>query len=92
MKKIIINEISYEIIKDNDNIINIEQLNEMVTDYFINYDYIVGDIAYNRLRLKGFNDKENANFNKINDYSKVDFYIENKCAFGCKYFIIKKVK
>lgn len=91
MKKIIINEISYEVLKDNDNIINVEQLNEMVTDYFINYDYIVGDVAYSHLRLKGFNEKTNAGFNKINDYSLIDNYIENKCAYGCKFFIIKKL-
>ena len=31
---------------------------EKYTSYFENYDYIVGDIAYSKLRLKGFNNKE----------------------------------
>ena len=35
------------------------------------YDYIVGDIAYSKLRLKGFNNKSNKNFNKINDYKNI---------------------
>ena len=28
----------------------------------------------------------------INDYSKLDDYIKNSCAYGCKYFLLKKVK
>ena len=36
-----------------------EMFKERYTSYFENYDYIVGDIAYSKLRLKGFNKKEN---------------------------------
>ena len=43
------------------------------------------------LRLKGFNDKSNKNFNKINDFSKLDEYLEKNCAYGCKYFVLKKL-
>lgn len=86
-----INGVNYEVIKDDNNTCNEEQLKEMVTDYFLNYDYIVGDWSYNKLRLKGFNNKNNKNFNKINDYSKLDEYLENNCAYGCKYFVLKKL-
>lgn len=61
------------------------------TDYFENYDYIVGDIAYSKLRLKGFNKKNNKSINKINDYENLKKYIKENCAFDCKYFVLEKI-
>ena len=87
----VINNIKYEIIKDDNHTCDEELLKEMMTDYFASYDYIVGDWSYNKLRLKGFNDKSNKNFNKINDFSKLDEYLEKNCAYGCQYFVLKKL-
>jgi uncharacterized protein YutD len=67
-----------------------ETFKEKYTSFFDEYDYIVGDIAYSKLRLKGFNKKENKNFNKINDFENVDKYIKENCAYGCRYFILEK--
>ncbi len=82
----------YKVIKDEDKTIDISMLEEMMTDYFDCYDYIVGDWAYNKLRLKGFNKKNNKFYKEINDYNKVDSYIKNNCAYGCKYFILEKLE
>ncbi len=90
MKEVLINNIKYKIIKDEKNGFNLEETTSKLTDYFYNYDYVVGDWAYGKLRLKGFNKKNNKNFNVINDYNKVDKYINENCAYGCKYFIIEK--
>lgn len=67
-----------------------KEVEDIITDYFKDYDYILGDWAYNKLRLKGFCDKENSLFNSYNDYSKIKDYLKNNCAFECKYFILKK--
>lgn len=64
---------------------------EKYTDYYENYDYIVGDIAYSKLRLKGFNKKGNKNLNKVNDYRNLKKYIEENCAYNCKYFVLEKI-
>ena len=61
-------------------------------DYFHYFDYILGDWSYGKLRLKGFCDKSNPKFNKINDYATKESYITNDCAYNCKYFVLKKVK
>lgn len=87
-----LNNIEYEIEKNEKDAIDEEVLKEAVTDYFNNFDYIVGDWAYGKLRLKGFNDKKNKNFKAFNDYSQVDKYIKDFCAYGCKYFILKKIE
>jgi uncharacterized protein YutD len=52
----------------------------------------VGDWAYGKLRLKGFNDKSNKNFKPINDIKNVDNYIKKYCAYGCRYFILKVIE
>ena len=81
----------YELIKDSRNGYDSEALTEKFTDYFVDYDYIVGDWAYGKLRLKGFNEKGNKNYKKLNDISLLDEYIEKYCAYGCKYFVLKKI-
>ena len=90
MKELIINSIKYEIVKDVNDAIDKEEVEAKLTDYFYEYDYVVGDWAYSKLRLKGFYDSKNAKVSKINDIKNVDNYIKNYCAYGCKYFILKK--
>jgi len=92
MKNIIINNISYNVIKDVKDAIDITLLTDKITDYYDSFDYIVGDWAYGKVRLKGFNKKENKNFKPSNDIAKVDEYLKNNCAYGCRYFILEKNK
>lgn len=90
--KIIINNIEYDVIKNVGDAIDIEEITKCMTDYFDNFDYIFGDYAYGKLRLKGFNDKENKNCKPYNDIATLDEYIEKYCAFGCRHFVISRGK
>ena len=85
-----INNHTYEVIKNEKDAIDNEVLEEKITEYYDDFDYIFGDWAYGKLRLKGFNDKGNKNFKPINDYKNTDIYIKDYCAFGCRHFILKK--
>jgi uncharacterized protein YutD len=89
--KVLIENTEYEIIKDFREGFNKEDFINRCTDYFFPYDFIVGDYAYGKLRLKGFYDDKNPKSTKINKYSNVDKYIKDNCAYGCKYFIAKKM-
>ena len=80
----------YKLIKDYKEAFNEEEFKNKVTEYFIDFDYIVGDIAYDKLRLKGFTKKNNKLNNAINDFDNVNKYIKENCAYGCKYFILEK--
>ena len=91
MKKIKIDEQEYEVIKDEKEAIDKDLLAEKITDYFDDYDYIVGDWAYGKLRLKGFYDRDNKKAKDHNNIDNVKKYIEEKCAYGCKWFEIKKI-
>ena len=91
MKKIKINDVEYEVVKDVNDGIDKEVLEEKITDYFDDFTYIVGDWAYGKVRLKGFFDSDDKRCKKINDIATLDSYIETKCAYGCKWFVLKKV-
>ena len=80
----------YKLIENYNDAFNEEEVKNKVTEYFEDYDYIVGDIAYSKLRLKGFTKKGNKLNNKINDFSRVKDYIKDNCAYGCKYFILER--
>lgn len=86
------NNIKYSLEHDDGKIFDYDLVKELVTDYFISYDYILFDMAYNKLRLKGFCDKNNKKYKEINDFSKLNDYIKNYCAEGCKWFYLKKIK
>ena len=92
--KILIKDKEYKLVENYRDCFDINAVNEMLkdVDYFDEYDYILGDYAYDKLRLKGFNKKENEAVNNINNYEKIKEYIDNYCSYGCKYFIIEKVK
>ena len=92
MKKIILENNEYELIEDNGDCFNESEMHDKYTDYFYDFDYILGDYAYNKLRLKGFCEKDNKRYNKINDYNTKDEYLKKLCAYKCKYFVLKKVK
>ena len=91
-KKIVINNKNYEIIKNYRDAFLEEEFISKCTDYFYDYDYIVGDIAYGKLRLKGFYDPKNKKAKKINNYKDVEKYLQNNCAVDCRHFIVKKLE
>lgn len=92
MEIVKVNGKNYQVMRNVKEALNVSELEEKLTDYFDDFDYIVGDIAYGKLRLKGFNSKTNKNFKPINDVDKVEEYIKNQCAYGCRWFMISEIK
>ena len=90
MKKIVLNGNEYEIIKDYKHAFEEEEFIEKFTDYFDDYNYILGDYSYDKLRLKGFYHKENKNCKEYNNYEQIQEYLKNYCSYECKYYILEK--
>lgn len=86
-----VNGVKYTVMRNVRDALNVNELEEKLTEYFDDFDYILGDYAYGKLRLKGFNNKDNKNFRTYNDIDKLDNYIVNNCAYGCRHFVISKV-
>lgn len=87
-----LNDFEYELIENYKDAFDLEAVLNRITDYYDDYDYIVGDFAYGKLRLKGFCDKNNKLYKEYNDISKKDEYVKKECAYDCKYFVLKKIK
>lgn len=90
MREIILNNQKYKLIKNYKDAFNEEEVINKFTDYFDVFDYVVGDIAYGKLRLKGFYNSNNKKVSKINNFTDVDKYLQNNCAVECKHFILEK--
>lgn len=58
-----------------------------VEECYDNYEYIVGDISSDILRLKGFD--KNPNSKKY--FGLIDEYIEKSCPFQCPYYVVKRI-
>lgn len=90
MKIVKIEDREYEIITNYKNGYDEEAFINRYTDYFDDFDYVVGDWAYGKLRLKGFYDKNNEKCKEINNYDNLESYLKENCAFDCAYFVAKQ--
>ena len=74
------NGFKYSIVDNYKDAIDEELLSSKITDYW----------AYNKLRLKGFYEDSNPKALSYNKISTLDNYLKTKCAYGCKWFCLKK--
>lgn len=91
-KIITLENVDYEVVSNYKNAFCMEDLEERYTEYFLDFDYILGDYSYDSLRLKGFFDSKNKQCRKLNDIDDLDQYIQKYCAYECRYFLLKKTK
>ena len=91
-KEYLLNDNKYILEKDEYDCFDYSLVKDLFTEYFNDYDYVLGDFAYNKLRLKGFCEKTNKKFNKTNNIKDLDSYIKNYCAYNSKWFLLKKIK
>lgn len=90
MKSYNINGQEYTLEKNYRDGFDLEEVTSKLTDYFMGYDYVVGDWAYGKLRLKGFYDSSNKNVKDINNIKNLEKYLTDYCAKNCKHFVIKR--
>ncbi len=91
MKTYDINQSKYELTKNFRDGFELSEVESKLTDYFEDFDYVVGDWAYGKLRLKGFYKSGSKKTKPINDIAILDKYLEDNCAKNCRYFVIKKI-
>lgn len=92
MKNIELNCNKYVLEKNVNDCFNKNEVEDLMTSYFDDFDYILGDYAYEKLRLKGFCNKSNPRFSEINDINFCDQYIEDYCSYKTNYFLLKKIE
>lgn len=82
----------YQLVKEDNHCFSYQAVEEKITDYFLPFDYILGDYAYDKLRLKGFYDKTSKNVKEYNDIGNLETYKHDHCAYGANTFLLKKQK
>lgn len=90
MEKIVLNDIEYTLEKNYKDAFVLDEVVDLCTDYFVDFDYIFGDYSYSKLRLKGFYDNSNKKVKNINNIKELDNYLKDYCSYDCKYFLLKK--
>ena len=82
--------IEYKLIENFKEAFDIDMMEERYTDYLLKYDYIVGDIAYEKLRLRGFYDDHRKGIPIDMKISNLEDYLVEFCNFGSKYFVFER--
>ena len=86
--KIMINGRKYEILTNVKDALDIEMLKEKYDPFLDQYDYLVGDISSEHLRLKGFYDEKDRVTIDKKANAIVD-YLEEYCNPGSAYFVLR---
>lgn len=69
----------------------IEKLKERFSQILTKYDYIVGDIGYDQLRLHGFYEVNSKKGYPAQSIERLQDYLFEYCNFGCAYFVLKNL-
>ncbi|WP_051237928.1 YutD family protein [Lacticigenium naphthae] len=87
---ILINEEKYHIVENYNEAFDIEKFNERFSDILEKYDYIVGDMSYDMLRLRGFYEDSVRKAPIDMRISSLEDYLVEYCSFGCGYYVLKR--
>ncbi len=79
----------FELLNNNKEAFDILKFQERyVPEIYDKYEYIVGDISSDMLRLKGFY----SDTKKEQNYKEIPIYLNESCNYYCGYFILRRIK
>ncbi|SFK60131.1 Uncharacterized protein YutD [Marinilactibacillus piezotolerans] len=87
-----LNGAAYKIVEEYREAIDFEMIEARYTDFLEKYDYIVGDISYDKLRLRGFYYSKNKKVPIDMRISSLKDYLTEYCSFGCAYFVLERLE
>lgn len=86
--EVIIDGRRYQLIENYHDGFQADKLRERFSPILTKFDYIVGDIGYDQLRLRGFYD-DKREVQPAQKISHLQDYLYEYCNFGCAYFVLK---
>lgn len=84
--------VEFQLIENYQDAFDLEMMEHRYTDYLLKFDYIVGDISYEKLRLRGFFTDSRKNVLLDMKISNLEDYLTEYCSFGCPYFVFERVE
>lgn len=88
---LLINGTKYEIMQDVKEALDLTRLENRYTEFFEKYDYIVGDLSREALRLRGFYADHQRKVPVDMRISYLEDYLAEFCNFGCPYFVLQRL-
>ncbi len=88
---ITIDHMNFELVENYRDAFNEEIFIEKYSELLNKYDYIVGDVGYEKLRLAGFYRNGKRKVEPDKRVNAIEEYLNEYCNFGCAYFILRKV-
>lgn len=83
-----INGHPYELVYDFHQAFDVHQFADRYSTVLSKYDFIVGDIGFEQLRLKGFYAADTARVPVSQTITALNDYLYEYCNFGCAYFVL----
>lgn len=87
-----INQDIYELVQDYRESFDMSLFDERYSDILRKYDFIVGDMGYEQLRLKGFFHNHKKRTPVDQRIETLADYLYEYCNFGCAYFVLEKIQ
>lgn len=88
---ITVDHMNFELVENYRDAFDETQFDSKFSEVLNKYDYIVGDIGYEKLRLTGFYRDNKKKVERDKKYSAIQDYLYEYCNFGCAYFVLRKV-
>jgi len=83
---------NYTVVKEFRTVFNPKQFDEKIAQVLLKYDFLVGDISDNHLRLKGFYHDKRRDVESSKKASKIEKYIKESCNYMCPHYVIEKTQ
>lgn len=87
-----LSQIDYKLIENYKEAFDLDLMEKRYSDYLLKYDYIVGDISYQKLRLRGFFDDQRKGVPIDMKIANLEDYLVEYCSFGSPYFVLERVE
>lgn len=88
---LLIDDCAYRLVTNYREGFDAELLGERYSDVLNRYEYIVGDIGFEQLRLRGFFSDDHVNMPAEQRISQLPDYLYEFCNFGCAYFVLERI-
>lgn len=82
----------YELLVDFHEGFDVEKLEERFSEILTKYDYIVGDMGFDQLRLHGFYKNGSKKGLPSQNIDRLQDYLFEYCNFGCPYFVLRNIE
>lgn len=88
---LLIDDCAYRVVTNYRDAFNVELLGERYSDVLNRYEYIVGDMGFEQLRLRGFFSDDHQNMPAEQRIGSLEDYLYEYCNFGCPYFVLERM-